>query len=1306
MANYITFKEIPLPENVGLFGEEPQEEERIVLREEQQEAVQLAKSHFGKINSDGNFIPYPGFRQFLWNAKMRFGKTFCALQLAKEMSAKRVLIVTHRPVLDKSWKDDFNKIFADRLDRYGFGTKFEREGEGNYYDLEGLVSDGKGYIFFASMQYLRRSVLVGGDNDEQLKKDLLSADWDLVVVDEAHEGTRTALGLRVINLLSKENTKILHLSGTPFNLYSDFKNQEIYTWDYIQEQQAKADWPQKHPGEKNPYEMLPRMNIMTFSLGKLMDHFIEEGGSFKFTEFFRTWGGKDKEGNPVPKEKIGTFVHEEDVNGFLELLCSDSETSHYPFSTDEYRESFRHTLWIVPGVKEAAALEKLLKTHPVFGEENGFKIINVAGKSPEDEEKENALDRVINAIGKTPEDTYTITISCGRLTTGVTVKAWTAVFYMKGSEMTSASTYMQTIFRVQSPATIAGKMKTECYVFDFAPDRTLKMVAETAKFSSMAKEKAKKKKQDEDETQEERDRKTMKSFLDLCPVISMDGGEMKPYEPRKLFEQLERVYIDRLVVTGFNDNSLYNVEELMKMDSEALNALGKKISESSNMEKPKNASPFKGGTAGYDQLTPEQKAAVEEARRKKREAARNGEKPQYTPEELAALEAARKAREEARRERENRISNIRGIALRIPLLMYGGADAGDPREDLTVENFTRKIKDESWVEFMPRGITKKDFNDIRKCFNATRFEAAGKRYRALAKEADEMHVEDRIQRIADIFACFHNPDKETVLTPWRVVNMHMSDTLGGYCFFDETFDDKHGRINKPRFVDQGDITKKLLSSEDEHMEIPIKILEINSKTGLYPLYLTYSIYKTRKDIFIRENLIDDPDNLSIEEEQVIWDDVVSDNIYVICNTPMAVQITRRTLLGFRTVFSKVNIKYDRIVEKAIEDQESLVASLKNKGYWNGTRSKEDMRFDAIVGNPPYMETSNVNNRQNPIYHYFYDIAEQLSDIYTLISPARFLFNAGLTPATWNQKMLSDEHLRVVYYTSNSADCFPNTSINGGVVIILRNATVRTNSITFFLPDENLRSIASKFDQTGESSMKHWVYGGRSDLKFNSNFLRDFPNSPQDRLAFIQVKRPAVKKLGPNEEYELKTSTLEALPYAFLDTVDNPEQYYHILGLINSARAWKFVKREYMTPRYPDDNNIEMYKVFISKADGAAGQVGNPIPARIIGRTEIGRPGDSSTSSFISIGAFSTEEEAINCSSYLKTKFLRCLVGILKVTQDNPPSVWAYVPIQDFTSNSDINWNSPIPDIDNQLYEKYGFDMFERDFVEKYIASME
>lgn len=1356
MATYSTLEEIKVDTQAN-----PSSNNLIVLRSEQRDAIDQAKERFCKKTGrkgDYQYAVLPESRQFLWNAKMRFGKTICAMQLMREMDVKRTLIITHRPVVGDSWLNAFRQVVgsknsvpkvdgnSDIHHTYGFGTRSDNESEGNFYDLEKFVqAEGNHFAFFVSMQYMRLSELVNlktqakyknqsGENsggatkieNEKLKADILNADWDLVIIDEAHEGTRTSLGKSVIDdFLKKDKTKMLYLSGTPFNLYEDFKEDEIYTWDYIAEQQAKKKWYEEHPNEKNPYEELPKMNIFTYDITKNINNVLDQTGIFTFPEFFRTWTGNPKADNPKSDKKAipmpvgakGRFVHEADVLKFLNLLCTKDAENNFPFSTTEYRKMFRHTLWVVSHVNEAAALEQLLNEHPTF---RHFKVVNVAGKNDADEQSENALDKVLNAIGELPEKTSTITISCGRLTTGVTVAPWTAVFYLKGGDR--AATYMQTIFRVQSPyKTPDGKMKTECYVFDFAPDRTLKIVAETSKFSSMAKTKDKQKEEGEEEkTQEMRDKDTVRDFIELCPVISMDGGKMSPMDVNSIYKKLESVYIDRLVRKGFDDNCLYVQEELNKIDPKLLNQIGENGGQAPD-EKRKDAKE----TIDLSHMTEEQRAAWEEKiRQKKAEAAEKAKKKAQKDEEFQKQwdswteeqrqewldkEAERIARrEQAKKEREEfrkRITNIRGIALRIPLLMYGGADAGDTKEDITVDNFTRKIKDESWAEFMPKGISKADFNKIKKCFNATRFEEAGKRYRALTREADTMHVDERIRQITEIFSYFRNPDKETVLTPWRVVNMHMSDTIGGWCFFDESFDEKTGQLDTPRYVDQGDVTRQLFDNVDLAGEVQTKILEINSKTGLYPLYVTYSLYRRRLKEYIKAECID-MDSVSVEDEQTVWDDIIKDNIYVICNTPMAVGITRRTLFGFRDVERKANIKDVQLIKRASNDQEGLVKELKTVGFWKGNSSKQEMKFNAVVGNPPYNETSDVNNRNNPIYHYFYDLSEKLSQIYTLISPARFLFDAGLTPSAWNKKMLSDKHLQVVYYSSNSTTCFPNTAINGGVAIMMRNTYITNNPIVQFLPDENLRSLASKFNPNSPNSFKTIIFGGRSDLKFNSEFLKDYPDSPKDRLAFIQIKRPAVKQLGTNEEFELKTSTFEALPYAFEDQVKNTNDYYRLFGLINNERGWKYVLKKYMTPRYPNNNNIDKYKVFISEADGAAGQVGNPIPARIIGKSEIGKPGDSCTSSFISAGAFNSEIEAVNCAKYLKTKFLRCLVGILKITQHNPPSVWAYVPVQDFTSSSDIDWSKPIEAIDRQLYEKYKLDLFEQSFIEEMIQSME
>lgn len=1099
MPTYSTLEEIKVDTQAN-----PSSNKLIVLRSEQRDAIDQAKEHFCEKSGrkgDYQYTVLPESRQFLWNAKMRFGKTVCAMQLMRELDVKRTLIITHRPVVGDSWLNAFRQVVGSKASApkvvgnsdihqtYGFGTRSDNESEGNFYDLEKFVqAEGNHYAFFISMQYMRLSELVNlktqakhknqsvdnsdgttKNENEKLKADILNADWDLVIIDEAHEGTRTSLGKSVIDdFLKKDKTKMLYLSGTPFNLYEDFKEGEIYTWDYIAEQQAKKNWYEEHPNEKNPYEELPKMNIFTYDITKNINNVLDQTGIFTFPEFFRTWTGNPKADKAdMPVGSKGRFVHEAEILKFLNLLCTKDEYSDFPFSTEDYRETFRHTFWVVSHVNEAAALKKLLKKHPIF---KRFNIVNVAG----DEEKlikdgdnnskgknKNPLEKVKKAIGEKPEKTYTITISCGRLTTGVTVEPWTAVLYLKGGDR--AATYMQTIFRVQSPyKTPDGKMKTECYVFDFAPDRTLKIVAETSKFSSMAKTKDKQKEEGEEEkTQEMRDKDTVRDFIELCPVISMDGGKMSPMDVNTIYKKLESVYIDRLVRKGFDDPCLYVQEELNKIDPALINQIGKNGGQAPD-EKRKDAKE----TIDLSHMTEEQRAAWEEKiRQKKAEAAEMARRKAQKDEEFQKQweswseeereewqrqEAERIARrEQAKKDREEfrkRITNIRGIALRIPLLMYGGADAGDTKEDITVDNFTRKIKEESWKEFMPKGITKEDFNKIKKCFNATRFEEAGKKYRALTREADFMHVDERIRQITEIFSYFRNPDKETVLTPWRVVNMHMSDTIGGWCFFDESFDEKTGQLDTPRYVDQKDVTSQLFDNVDPAGEVQTKILEINSKTGLYPLYVTYSLYRRRLVEYIKAECIG-MDSVSVEDEQTVWDDIIKDNIYVICNTPMAVGITRRTLFGFRDVERKANIKDVQLIERASNDQEGLVKELKTVGFWKGNSSKQEMKFNAVVGNPPYQMMDGGNNASAiPIYNTFVDFSRSISpDYISMIMPARWSVG-GRGLDTFRDTMLNDYHLCKLFDFQNGADCFPGIRIGGGVCYFLWDSHKKDNLV--------------------------------------------------------------------------------------------------------------------------------------------------------------------------------------------------------------------------------------------------------------------
>ncbi len=1323
MEIYNTLEEVKAGIQSSLFAPD-----KITLRPEQRRAIDLAKERFCKRSGKKDNYQYDvtdKYSQFLWNAKMRFGKTLCALQLAREMGVKRTLIVTHRPVVNASWKEDFKNVVGTKVkgntdlsDHYDYGTLVDDEQHNKlkFYDLEKFLkqSPDNHYVFFVSMQYLRLSELVnkktqekhdaasGGHSaqkeNEKLKADILRTDWDLVVIDEAHEGTRTALGKRVIDeFLKKEHTKMLHLSGTPFNLYEDFKDEEIYTWDYISEQKAKREWTPSEEFPTNPYAELPQMKIFMYDITKHIDTVLDQQGVFSFPEFFRTWTGNPRaDRDTMPEGHKGRFVYEDEVLKFLELLCTKDAENNFPFSTPDYRKMFRHTLWVVEHVDEARALAELLRNHHIF---KRFDIINVAGQGDEDEKQQlDALEKVKSTIGDLPEKTSTITISCGRLTTGVTVKPWSAVLYMKGGD--NPATYMQTIFRVQSPyKTQDGKMKTSCFVFDFAPDRTLKVAAATAKFSSLTKgkqDKQDKKKQDDEPelTQEQQDKQTVRDFIALCPLISMEGGQMRELEVDTIYAKLENAFIDRLVRKGFDDPCLYVQEELNKLDQDLINDIGRRGGEAPN-EKRKEA----GESIDLSHMTPEQRAAYEEMKRQKAaEAKKRAEDKarkdeefktkwermteeereawlQQEQERLAHLEQLRQAREEFKK----RVSNIQGIARRIPLLMYGGADDGDPNEDITVDNFTSKITDESWAEFMPKDISKEDFNKIRRCFNATRFEEAGKKYRALTREADFMHVDERIQRIAEIFSYFRNPDKETVLTPWRVVNMHMSDTLGGYCFYDETFDEETGQLATPRYVDQGDVTRLLFDTVDLGCEVPTKILEINSKTGLYPLYVAYSLYRRRLKEYVKAQCIDES-TVSVQEEQVVWDDIVADNVYVICNTPMAAGITRRTLLGFRPVERRANIKNVQLIERATKDADALVRDLKSVGFWKGNTSKQEMKFNAVVGNPPYMLKQEATS-DTPVYHHFMELSFKLSNLSTLITPGRFLFNAGKTPKEFNQRVLNDRHFHVVRYESDANKIFENVDIKGGISISLRNTSVDYGKIGTYTTFKELASILGKvINREDFASIDSIIY---LQNKFNLKQLYE------DHPEYSNV-------IGSNGKEKRLTTNIFNNIDVFTDKKVNDDDV-KIIGLVdNNIRIFKYIPHQYLEHHI----NLERWKVILPASNGS-GAIGEVLSTPLIGEPLIGY-----TQSFIAFGAFTEEREAEAVLKYIKSKFLRTMLGTLKATQHNHTDTWANVPLQDFTSHSDINWGGQVSDIDRQLYRKYNLSDDEIAFIDKMIKPME
>ena len=888
----------------------------------------------------------------LWNCKMRFGKTLTAYELIRRGSYQKTIVVTHRPVVEQGWEEDHTKLFGKNSDHV-FMKKQDLTYSEDYFDynsdikndvaLKNAKNTGEHFTYFASMQDLRGSKRAGGKFDKN--NAVFDMDWDLIIYDEAHEGTQTDLGQKVQSLLETEKDgkkpKILELSGTPYNIMDKYDD-NVYTWDYVMEQRAKEEWNSKHPDEPNPYADMPRMNIFTFDMSESIPtsyRYETETSAFNFREFFRVWtGDTEKDYRPVPEGKnIGDFVHEDDIISFLNLITADSADSKYPFATDEYRREFKHTFWMVPGVKEARALSAVLKKHPVFMH---YQIVNVAGDGDKDEEMpyDNALKLVQSAI-KTND--FTITISCGKLTTGVTVKEWSAVMMLTGSATTDAKGYMQTIFRVQSAGQIDGKQKENCYVFDFAPDRALKVISDAHRLSDKGKSSDKKYKD------------VLTLFMNYCPVIAISGTKMEPYNANSLMRQVKRISVDAAIKSGFEDDSIYKIDAGIVMDEsdkQFFEALKARLNAHAKTKRETKVTIADNGLSDEDY--------------KKAVAIEHKPAKNLTPEEIALKEKLKAQR----KQQQAFFGLLRNISIRLPLLIYG-ADV-PLTESLPLEKFIEIVDDKSWKEFMPQDVDKLLFKRSIKYFDEDVLMAAGLRIRRLAKQADEYPPTERVKRITEIIGHFRNPDKETVLTPWRVVNMHLSDTIGGYCFLNEQFDAKDP-LEEPRYVSQGDVTEELFGNKNS------KILEINSKSGLYPLYVAYSMYRSR--------LTKKEEEYNPEELSALWNSVLKDNVFVLCKTTMAEKITKRTLAGFTDSYTNTHYQ-PHLLERMQEDMAWVVKKITNPAVWG--KEGERMKFDAIVGNPPYQtEGKGDSNAKNSIYHLFIDLGIKISDVCTLIHPA-------------------------------------------------------------------------------------------------------------------------------------------------------------------------------------------------------------------------------------------------------------------------------------------------------------------------------
>ncbi len=535
------------------------EEERnlnFAMRPEQEAAVQKTAAYFQNYRRENNKPPH-----FLWNCKMRFGKTFAAYQLAKRMGWKKVLVLTFKPAVQSAWEEDLGSHVDFR------GWQFIKPGGLSYEEAD----KSKPIVCFGSFQdYLGRNPSTGGI---KTKNGWVHAThWDCVIFDEYHYGAWRERAKELFEAEDEKEQKFalgegseyfdedilpitsdhyLYLSGTPFRAIAsgEFIEEQIYNWTYSDEQKAKAEWQ----GPDNPYAALPRMVLMTYQLPDAIREVALKGefNEFDLNEFFRAEGVGE----------YARFVHEDEVQKWLDLIRGSflptsidnlklgAEKPPLPYSDVRLLGVLSHTLWFLPSVASCYAMRNLLKQ-----KQNRFyhdyKVIVAAGAAAGI--GVNALPPVLEAMVD-PLQTKTITLTCGKLTTGVTVRPWTGIFMLRNSS--SPETYFQAAFRVQSPWAINNPdgtspneeliLKQECYVFDFAPDRALRQIADYSCRLNV---------------NDDNPEKKVEEFIRFLPVLAYDGSSMRQIDPAGVLDMAMSGTTATLLARRWESALLVNVD--------------------------------------------------------------------------------------------------------------------------------------------------------------------------------------------------------------------------------------------------------------------------------------------------------------------------------------------------------------------------------------------------------------------------------------------------------------------------------------------------------------------------------------------------------------------------------------------------------------------------------------------------------------------------------------------------------------------------------------------------------------------------
>lgn len=1259
------------------------------LRSEQRGAVEKAVEYF-RAHDNG---------EFLWNAKPRFGKTLASYDLAKRLGAKKVLIVTNRPAIANSWFDDFEMF----IDGYYFISDTSSLSERRSLTREqynAIEGHDKSMITFLSLQNLKGSKFFGGSHDKL--RWVADLEWDLLVIDEAHEGVDTGRTDAAFEIVKRKHT--LHLSGTPFKALANqkFPKDAIFNWTYLDEQKAKqAELDDPLVGDSGPHADLPDLRLYTYRISQMTASEVNEGieiddetrdYAFDLNEFFAT--------------KSQKFVHEDDVRDFLRNLSTNAK---YPFSTPELRDELRHTFWYVGNrVESVKALAQLLGEDRDDNIFKDYKVVIAAGdgKSFDEEEgdfkgNEKSFDKVKEAIATNPK---TITLSCGQLTTGVTIKEWSAVLML--TDIKTPAQYMQAAFRAQNPFRFTEngefKAKKSAYLFDFAPTRVLEIYE---KFANGLNPKT----VNGEETEAER-KNNIKELLNYFPVISEDvNGKMVELDAEKVLTFPNALAATEIVQARFMTNLLFNdnikgvfhfpkeVEEILdKMDKETgkravkddrkldlddarkvevgkqtkINEntsviLGEKIYAANIERLVDNAVSYETPDETLESLPSSVDAVAEpliakyketykltqaEAEQVKQEISekirlvtteyesseiKDAEQlkqnltaiiehdfvqAKVEQQETKAVETVQKSKEEEVRE------HLRAFTRTIPMFVMANAS----RDVITIDNFDEQISDKDFIDLT--NITKEEFHKLRDGFDYTddngerqRFEGVFHKYKfnaSIAEFVAEKHKRaNYFESDEDIFELIPNQKNNQIFTPRRVVKM-MVDGL---------------EKEQPELFSRTDST----------------FIDMYMKSGMYVTEIVKKLFAGT-----RQHYSSDAECLK---------HILENQVYGLAPTGVLHGITTSYIFGF-DVDHDISTHNFAMHDLLPEAKNGTAANKLAQLYGNGGNT---MKFDAVVGNPPY----DAGNGQQ-IYTDFYLTARDIADNVSMIFPIGWQQpkNANNLGKLNNEEVKSDPQIVSI---NNIQNAFPKVP-----------GAEWTNIITWQRGFDNQLQGKQKILLNGDNPEVKLLAWDKSSLEKPREII-ELSNIVNSSRGF----KSAQLITSVRKPYGLSTDVIKDPSKYGLPAIQNSKHKDNDIELWTGGRGGriiKYVPADYPFPRVSEA--LQKYKVLVayawgnwSEGTGLGGAYSDII---------IASPNVATTETWQESGMFDDFGTARKHAKYLMTKFARALLYVNKHSQHST-TAWGAVPAQDY---SEPWWDESIEELETRLFDKYNIPENIRRFV--------